>query len=145
MMNNLKFPPLLLKQAAKDVAGELFQQAELKPSEILTEEALEGLPAPVQRYLRYSQVVGKPKVQTVRHRQQGYFRRGADQPWLPLKAEEYYTVNPPGFVWFATMQAAPFVWLHALDLYMKGRGKLIGKIYGVIPMLKGEGPEFNQG
>lgn len=144
-MASLRMPTLTLKQNAKEAARELLHKAQPGPVEVLTEHDLKGLPDPVQRYLRYSGVVGALKVQTVRLRQRGYFRLGPDRSWMPLKAEEYYSVNPPGFVWFATMQAAPFVWFHALDQWQSGGGKLTGKIYGVIPMVKGEGPEFDQG
>jgi hypothetical protein len=27
------------------------------------------------------------------------FRTGLDKPWMPLSASQYYTVNPPGFIW----------------------------------------------
>ena len=62
----------------------------------VTEEMLADLPDPVRRYLRYTGVVGTPFPGTVWLRQQGTMRLG--QRWLPLDAEEHYSVRPPGFV-----------------------------------------------
>jgi hypothetical protein len=66
---------------------------------VVTEEMLADLPEPVRRYLRYTGVVGRPFPGTIRLRQNGRMRAG---PWLPLEAEEYYSVQPPGFVWAGT-------------------------------------------
>jgi hypothetical protein len=43
---------------------------------LITEEMLEELPQAVQRYLRYSGVVGTPWIETVRLKQVGTFRTG---------------------------------------------------------------------
>ena len=63
----------------------------------VTEEMLRGLPEPVRRYLRYTGVVGKPVPGTIRLHQEGRMRPGPGQPWVPLEAEEHYSVQPPGF------------------------------------------------
>jgi hypothetical protein len=41
---------------------------------------LAGLPAPVQRYLTYTGVIGKPWIETVRVAYKGRFRMAADRP-----------------------------------------------------------------
>jgi hypothetical protein len=49
-------------------------------------------------------------VRTARIEQRGDFRLGdADAPWLPFAATEHVAVKPPGFVWDATIDVAPFV------------------------------------
>ena len=63
---------------------------------VVTEEMLADLPNPVRRYLRYAGVVGQPFPGTIRLRQKGTMRFG--QRWLPLDAEEHYSVQSPGFV-----------------------------------------------
>jgi hypothetical protein len=65
---------------------------------VVTEQMLAGLPEPVRRYLRYTAVVGKPFPRTIRLRQKGRMRPGPGQRWIPLDAEEHYSVQPPGFV-----------------------------------------------
>src|SRR5512142_2774652 len=59
---------------------------------VVTEGMLADLPEPVRRYLRYGGVVGKPFPGAVRLRQKGKIRLAPGQPWIPLDAEEYYSV-----------------------------------------------------
>lgn len=77
--------------------------ADARPSnaQIITERDLERLPEPVRRWLRHSHVVGSPLPTTVRLRQNGQFQM-AGRGWMPFAAEQYFTINPPGFLWKAT-------------------------------------------
>ena len=67
---------------------------------VVTEDMLGGLPEPVQRYMRYTGIVGTSLVRVVYLRQQGRVRL-AGQRWIPLAAREWFSVQPPGFVWDA--------------------------------------------
>ena len=58
---------------------------------IVTADMLKHLPEPAQRYLNYTGVVGKPWINTVRIKYTGIFRLAADKPWMPIKAEQFYT------------------------------------------------------
>jgi Family of unknown function (DUF6544) len=62
---------------------------------VVTEDMLADLPEPVRRYLRYTGVAGRPFPGVVRLRQRGTMRVGPGQRWLPLDAEEHYSVRPP--------------------------------------------------
>lgn len=112
---------------------------------VVTPAMLQDLPAPVQRYLIHAGVVGKPIVQTVRLKQQGRMRTGRDQPWMPIKAEEYYTVDDPGFIWNATFYLGGLPLLRVRDSYRDGKGHIIGKIGALVPILEGKGEGIDQG
>ncbi|HET7377374.1 MAG TPA: DUF6544 family protein, partial [Anaerolineae bacterium] len=73
---------------------------------LVTADMLQPLPEPVQRYLSYSGVIGQAWIDTVRLKYTGRFRLAADRPWLPIKAEQIYTTNPPGFRWKARLKMA---------------------------------------
>ena len=62
----------------KSEVEELFRKSKEIGPEVVTEADLEGLPEPVQRYLRYTQVIGKEKIGTVRLKQKGSIRTGLD-------------------------------------------------------------------
>jgi len=66
----------------------------------------ERLPEPVRRWLRYSQVVGAQRPAMARLRQDGDFRLEG-MGWMPFRAEQYFTTNPPGFLWKASFRMAP--------------------------------------
>jgi hypothetical protein len=56
---------------------------------IITEGDLNPLPFPIQRYLRFTQVVGKPRVKCVKVRQAGWMRTSPNQNWLTVEAGQY--------------------------------------------------------
>lgn len=98
---------------------------------IVTDEDLAGLPKPVQRYLRYSGIIGKEEVTTVRLRQKGVLRRSLKDSWKDLEAVEYYSVTPPAFVWLGQMAMGPFKVVAARDSYINGQGRMLIKMLGI--------------
>ncbi|MBO8180172.1 MAG: hypothetical protein H0Z19_06780 [Archaeoglobus sp.] len=64
---------LRVYKKAKEEANEILGDVGEAIPEIVTAEDLEGLPEPVQRYLKYTQIIGKEKITTVRLEQGGYF------------------------------------------------------------------------
>src|SRR5690554_602401 len=69
---------------------ELFGDAEGGGVNI-TEEDIEKLPQSVQKWLRYSKVIGREKTTSVRLKQRADMRMEKDKPWMPVKAEQYFT------------------------------------------------------
>jgi hypothetical protein len=123
----------------------LFAQASTSGAGVVTEEMLAGLPEPVRRYLTYTGIVGKPLVRTVYLRQQGKMRPGPGQPWIPLAAEEYYSVRPPGFVWDGTMHLGPLPIGRARDIYLHGKGHMLVKAASLFTVVDAKGQEMDQG
>ncbi len=120
-------------------------RAQPAEAEEVTESDLTGLPEPVQRWLRYSGVVGRERAQTVRLKEQGYFRRDPECKWMPYEAEQYYTTKEPAFVWSAHIKAAPLFNLHVRDKYERGHGNMRIKLWSLIPIGNETAPELDQG
>lgn len=112
---------------------------------VITEEMLTDLPEPVARYLRYTGVVGKPFPRIVRLRQKGRMRPGPGQRWIPLDAEEHYSVQPPGFVWAGTLRVGPLPVARARDMYAEGDGRMLVKVASLWPVVNASGEQMNQG
>lgn len=108
---------------------------------------LEGLPAPARRYFERVLYEGQPYARTVRLHQRGEFRLGgADAPWRPLAATQYYGIDPPGFVWDATIELLPHLPVRVLDLYGPDGGLLRARLLSAIPVASaGPDPEMNEG
>jgi Family of unknown function (DUF6544) len=121
-------------------------QARASPgrARVVTEEMLTGLPEPVRRYLRYTGVVGKPVPGTIRLHQKGRMRPGPGQPWMPLEAEEHYSVQPPGFVWAGTLRAGPVPVARACDMYAEGHGRMLVKLASLWPVADASGAQTDQ-
>jgi len=112
---------------------------------LVTADMLSRLPEPAQRYLNYTGVIGKPWIDTVRIKYTGIFRLAADKPWMPIKAEQVYTTNPPAFRWRARFKMFGLWIVTGDDTYQNGHGHMFGKIAGLFNIFDARGPEIDQG
>jgi hypothetical protein len=122
-----------------------LNHAEIRTSSIVREDDLAGLPAPVQRYLTYTGVIGKPWIQTVRVKYAGRFRTGAGNIWMPISVNQVYTTNPPSFLWKARFKMAGLPLLSGNDIYKAGHSHMHGKLMGLFTVVDGQGVEVDQG
>ena len=123
----------------------LYARAAPGRAGVVTEEMLADLPDPVRRYLRYTGVAGRPFPGTIRLRQEGMMRAGPGQLWVPLDAEEHYSVQPPGFVWAGTLRAGALPVARARDMYAEGEGRMLVKVASLWPVVNASGAQMNQG
>jgi hypothetical protein len=112
---------------------------------VVAERELAALPPPVRNWLAASGVVGRERTRAVRLEQRGALRTGADQPWMPARAEQHFTVDAPGFVWGVevTMKGLPYV--VGRDSYIDGRGHMLIAIAGLVPVVNASGDKIDQG
>ena len=132
-------------QRFKREVVDLFAMIEDTAPEVVTEADLANLPSPVQRYLRYTGVVGMERIRAVRLRQQGFMRIKEGGPWLPLKAVQYYTTDPPAFLWRGSVKPMPLLWVTARDRYRGGRGNMVIRLLGLFKIADARAPELDQG
>ncbi len=117
----------------------------MNSTRLVTADMLRHLPEPVQGYMAYSGVVGQPWIDTVRLKYAGQFRLGADRPWMPMTAEQYYTTNPPGFLWKARLKIAGLPLVYGQDRYKDGSGHMFGKVAGLFTVFDLTGEKLDQG
>jgi hypothetical protein len=79
----------------------------------------------------------------VRLRQQGEFDLG--RGWMPFTAEQYFTIDPPGFVWKASFQMAPMLSVTGRDRYRAGVGSIDMRLLSLVPVARKAGGGLNQG
>ena len=104
---------------------------------------LEGLPEPVQRYFKYALRDGQEHIKFVRLKQVGEFRMKENQPWMPIKAEQYFTTEVPAFLWRVKLMMAPFIWIEGRDMYYQGKGNMLIKILSTITVANATGREMD--
>jgi hypothetical protein len=112
---------------------------------IVTEADVARLPDPVGRWLRWSGVVGQPVPRSVRLTQEGRFRMGEGRSWTPFTAEEVFTTDPPGFLWYTEMTMAPWVSVVGRDRYADGAGSIEMRLLGLVPVADASGPDLDRG
>jgi hypothetical protein len=123
----------------------LLQHGEQAQPGLTTQAQVLDLPEVMQRYLSYAHVVGKEPMRMVRLKQQGFMRTQPGQKWMPLVAEQYFTTNPPAFLWHCTMRPFPLAWISATDRFVGGHGSMVIKLMSFINVGNAHGPEMDQG
>ncbi len=106
---------------------------------------IDSLPPPVQRYIKYALDQTRTTVTSVRLLHSGHFRLKPDQKFFPIKGEQYYATEPPGFVWHAKISVAPLIWMEARDHYQSGRAGFLGKLWSTFTLVdKHDEPEVTR-
>jgi len=111
---------------------------------VVSDGDLQRLPDPVQRWLRRSGIPGTAMPTTVRLRQRGQFLMD-DLGWVPYRAEQYFTVDRPGFVWKATFRMAPFLFVNGRDMYRAGEASMEMRVMSLVAVANKKGGGLNQG
>ncbi|WP_423189799.1 DUF6544 family protein [Alkalibacterium sp. f15] len=134
----------LFKRDVRAEVEQLFDNVDNK-SEVVTEEDIIDLPTSVQRWLKYSGIIGKETIVSGRLKQQAEMRMDAEGQWMSVKAEQYFTSEKPGFVWNASIKAAPFIHIAGRDKYLNGKGSMLIKPMSLFTVADSKGEEIDQG
>src|SRR4051812_7568703 len=110
-----------------------------------TEAHLAPLPPVAARYLRAMGVVGRPRTWSLRAHFTGRFRRGPDQPWLPLDAWQYNSGVEVARLFRMRLLVARVASMWGWAPYRVGAGRMRGKALGRMTAADGSGPEFDIG
>lgn len=130
------------KKVIKEV-GMLTEEGSKVQSKIFSFNDLEGLPEPVQKYFKYALKDGQEHIKFVRLKQVGEFRMKENQPWMPIKAEQYFTTEDPAFIWWVKLAMAPFIWIEGRDMYYQGKGSMLIKLLSTITVADAAGSEMD--
>lgn len=97
---------------------------------------LEGLPAPVQRYLQAAIAPGTPLATAARLRMRGQIKVGR---WMPFHARQLLAPRS-GFQWSARAAGV----LTGFDRYAEGRGEMCWRLLGSLPVMRAGGPDVTR-
>lgn len=105
-------------------------------------QELQGLPAPVQRYLRAVLKEGQALPAAVELTQDGTMNLQADgDAWKPFSATQRAQMHRPGFVWDARLTVFPGLQVHVHDAYVSGVGSLHAAVMGAVPVARLKGSD----
>lgn len=96
---------------------------------------LAPLPDPVRRWIAASGVVDEPRANVVRLRQSGQLRTGPKARWFDTRAEQYFAVDAPAFVWKVRARMNGVFPIIGRDLYLRGRSEMVVKIGGALKVV----------
>lgn len=130
---------IVARQMRSDVA-DMLSLAETGPVQTYDPAQLTHLPTPVQRYFRHVLKRGQPYLRSARLRHDGQFKTDLKKDWMDISGEEYFLADKPAYIWVGTT-----TWFSACDQYVAGRGNLTARLLGVLPVVQGSGPTYDQG
>lgn len=136
--------PFSPARAFEAAARQTLASAQPLGAAVVSEADLTPLPAPVQRYLRVTGSVGKPRVVTYRVHWHGRIRGGASEPWMPFTAEQVSTSAPEYtrlFFMRATMKGLPVDVFHR---YLDAAATFQVRVLSTVPVVDARGPEMNR-
>jgi len=109
-------------------------------------DQIKNLPVPVQRYFKYSLEEGQHYISYVKLKHEGQFRQNENQKWMPIKGEEYFSIEQPGLVGVGKIQLLPFIWITGLDEYIEGKGNFQIKLMSFVTIADApKGRELDSG
>jgi len=129
------------------VAGEataLLAQAR-DDRRVVTPDELRNLPAPVAAWLNRSGVVGRPRAATVRLHQRGEIRTKVGAPWMPARAAQSFSIDPPGFVWKVDATMMGVLPIAGRDRYVSGHGEMLIKAASMVNVVKAADEAIDRG
>ncbi|HWP04808.1 MAG TPA: DUF6544 family protein [Polyangiaceae bacterium] len=114
----------------------------VRPTPLVTEADLVNLPAPVAGYLRYANVVGKPRVTSLRAHFHGQIRAKPEGDWLDFRAEQhnFYAPRARYFYIESSMFGLPFKAYHR---YANGAATMEVRVASLLDVVDARGPEMN--
>ena len=135
----------LFNQKVNTEIYQMLSDVNHQPKTFITEDSVLEVPEVVQRWMRYSQVIGKEEITCVRLKQKGELRLKTDQSWLKAESQQYFTVTNPAFLWKVDVKMFPLVSISGRDSLHNGKGEMLIKLASLIPVVDAKGDEINQG
>ena len=124
----------------RDVLAGLSRQVS-PPESILTEEDIESLPDPVQRYIRNSGSIGKPVVNNFRLEFTGRIRQDDGSEWMPFTTVQYNFIEDASRYFFmkAEMKRLPVAGYHC---FKQGEAYMDIRLFSLFRVQYQTGPEM---
>jgi hypothetical protein len=121
-----------------------LENAATPRKDILSEEDIKHLPEPVQKYIRYSNAIGKEKIRNFKLVLEGDFRTDPKRDWGKMEAVQYTDLIDTTRLYYMEMKmfGLPVVGLHR---YIDGKATMLAKVSGAITVVDGKGPEMDKG
>jgi len=110
---------------------------------LVSDRDIEHLPSPVQKYLRYAGVVGKPRVYNFRIIASGSMRMSVKSEWISINARQYNFYDDPARFFFikSKLYGIPFDGLH---VYSGSNATMQIKVASLFQVVDAKGEKMNQ-
>jgi hypothetical protein len=132
-------PGRLNRRLARDVAALGLPAS--PPAAPVAEADLAALPAAAVRYLSFMGVAGRPPDSSFLAHFTGRFRLRPQQPWMRCEGWQYNSSPTVARLFHMRITAAGVLPMTGRDAYVHGRGRMHGKLAGLVTVAAAAGPE----
>lgn len=113
----------------------LFENSQSVTDKPIPIESVSELPGVVKKWLTHSGAFGKRQISNVHLIQELQLKLSPDQEaWNKGKAEQYFTIHPPGFNWHINTKMNSVFNVAGRDKFEKGHGEMSIKLLSIIPV-----------
>ena len=67
-----------------------------------------------------------------------------DDVWIPTRAEQYFTIDKPAFVWRVRMRMMPLIPVSGKDRYTDGHGQMLIKVFSLVDLVNEADEKIDQ-
>lgn len=113
--------------------------------EVMIDADLSRLPPAVRRYMHFMGVTGRQRDWSFRAEFLGRFRRTPTESWMPCRALQYNTRLGIARIFTMRVVFARVLPMIGHDTYVRGTGRMVGRLLGLFKVVDGEGAEFDIG
>ncbi|PHN08277.1 DUF6544 family protein [Flavilitoribacter nigricans] len=132
------------RQSVKGRVVDIWPEESVQTEKVLAEELL-TLPEPVQKWLQRTGVPDRDRAKKIYLQQKGQMRTAPGGKWMDFEAEQWFLTEQPTFLWHAKVGAGSPVRLNGRDQLIGGHGRMLIKLFGLIPIVDADGPTIDQG
>jgi hypothetical protein len=136
---------LICQSFKKEFATEVAESLQMQSCQVIvTENDIQHLPVPIQKYLRYTVAIGKEKIQSVRLEFTGDFKTAPDRNYLKFKSVQYNFYGNPKRFFYMKMPVAGISCI-GLHVYKDATAWMRIKIASLIEIVDAKGEKMDQG
>lgn len=112
-----------------------------EPGSVITQEEIDILPKPAQRYFALSRVVGKPRPRSFSIIMEGRIRNGPTSRWMPIRMRQFNRVDHPSRIVYIESPGTPMA---GIDSFVNGQGRMLIRMFGFVTLSDVQGREMSQ-
>lgn len=114
----------------------IFTTGAIPDHSIITTQMIAHLPAPVQKWITNSGLIGRERISTVRLKQKIQMKMKPEQEkWTDAYAEQYFSIDRPAFIWKVDLRMMRFAQVAGRDKFVNGKGEMLIKIFSIFPVV----------
>lgn len=124
----------------------VFSENKTINKNLITENEIQNLPEPVQKWLRRSGAVGKTFINVGKVTQKAEMKmKPGQENWLSADAIQYTFIENPAFIWSVEVKMNSLISFQGRDKFENGKGEMLIKLNSLITIVNERGAKLNEG